>query len=86
MAEIVVSSSSDKDDREIDKYIDKSISSEGSSSSESSSKSSSLDDVYLPSVPRVPLEDLLKEMKKRAISGSSTSPSTAPLASIPPPV
>lgn len=59
MAEIVVSSSSDKDDREIDKYIDKSISSEGSSSSESSSKSSSLDDVYLSSVPRVPLEDLL---------------------------
>ena len=56
MAEIVVSSSSNRDDREINECHDERNSSKGSSSSESSSKSSSLDEVYLSRTPGIPLE------------------------------
>ena len=82
MAEIVVSSSSDRDDREINVCHDKSNSNEGSSSFESSS----LDEVYLSRTPGIHLEVFQEEMRKRAASGSFTGPSTTPSAPIPSPI
>lgn len=78
MATIVVSSSSNKDDREINKCHDESNSSEGSSSSESIS----LDEVYSSGTLGIPLEVFQEE----GASGSSTGSSTAPPAPIPSPV
>ena len=86
MVEIVVSSSSDRDDREIDECNDESNSSEGSSSSESSFKSSSSYDVYSFGTPGFPLEVFQEEMRKKALSGSFVGPSTTPLAPSPPSV
>ena len=84
MAEIVMSSSSDIDNKEIDEYHDESNSSEGNSSSESSSESSSSEEVHLSGTPGIPLEAFQEEMRKRVASGSFAGPSTAPLAPIPP--
>ncbi|KAL0015459.1 hypothetical protein SO802_002528 [Lithocarpus litseifolius] len=42
--------------------------------------------VYSSRTPRIPLEAFQEEMRKRAASGSSASPSTAPLAPIPSPI
>ena len=86
MAEIVVSSSSNRDDREINECHDESNSSEGSSSSESSSESSSLDMVYSFGTPRIPLEVFQEEMRKKVALRSSTGSSIARLAPIPSPV
>ena len=86
MYEIEVSSSSSRDDREIDEYHDKSNSSEGSSSDESSSESSSSEEVYLSSTPGIPLEVFQEEMRMRATSRSSVGPSTAIPAPIPSPI
>lgn len=72
MDEIVVSSSSDRDEREIDKYQD-----ESNNSDNSSSGSDSTDEQYSSGVPRVPLEVLQEELRQRAASRSSTSPSTS---------
>ena len=83
MVEMVVSSSSNRDDTEINKCHDKSNSSEGSSSSESSSKSSYLDEVYSSRTPRTPLEVFQERMRKRVASGSSTGLSIAPPAPTP---
>ena len=62
MFEIVVSSSSDRDEREIDKYHDESNSSDSVSNSDSSQSSSSggntIDEQYSSDVPRIPLEVL----------------------------
>ena len=65
-----MSSSSDKDEREIDEYHNE------SNSSGSSSESNSADEQYSSRVPGVPLEVLREEMRRRAVSRSSTSPST----------
>ena len=83
MAEIVVSSSSDRDDREIDECNDKRNSSEGGSSSESSFESSSSYEVYSFGTPGFPLEVFQEEMRKKAPSRSFVGPSTAPLAPSP---
>ena len=62
MFEIVVFSSSDRDEREIDKYHDESNSSDSGSDSDSSQSSSSggntIDEQYSSDVPRIPLEVL----------------------------
>ena len=86
MAEIVVSSSSNRDDGEINECHDESNSNEGSSSSESSSESSSLDEVYSSRTSRIPLEVFKEEMRKRVALRSSTGSSIARLAPIPSPV
>jgi len=57
MAEIVVSSSSDRDEIEIDEYHNESNNGGGSSES-SSSESNSTDEQYSSGVPGVPLEVL----------------------------
>ena len=84
MAKIVVSSSSDRDEREIDEYHDKGNSS-GSSSESSGSESGLTDKQYSYGVPGVPLEVLQKEMRRRVASGSSASPSISVQPSIPSP-
>ena len=76
MAEIVVSSSSD---REIDEYHDDNNSSGGCSGN---SKSGSTDEVYLSGTPGIPLEVFQEEMRKMAASGSSAGPSITPPLSI----
>ena len=86
MAEIVVSLSSNRDDREIDECNDESNSSEGSSSSESSFESSSSYEVYSFGTPGFPLEVFQEEMRKKAPSGSFVGLSIAPLAPSPPSV
>ena len=62
MSKIVLSLSSDRDEREIDEYHDESNSSDGESESDSSHSSSSggnnIDEQYLSGVPGVPLEVL----------------------------
>ena len=58
MVGIVVSSSSDRDDREIDEYYDN-INSNGSSStsdSESYGESGSTNELFSSETPRIPLE------------------------------
>ena len=82
MAEIVMSSSSNRDDGEINECHDESNSSEGSSSSESSS----LDEVYSSGTSRIPLEVFQEDMRKKVALRSSTGSSIAPLAPIPSPV
>lgn len=54
MAEIIVSSSSDKDDREIDEYHDERNYSD--SSGDSSGESTSSDELYLSGTPGIPLK------------------------------
>ena len=93
MFEIIVSSSSDRDEREIDEYHDESNSSDGrsesassqSSSNSSSSSGSTTDKQYSSKVLGVPLEVLQKELKARAMSGLSAGTSTSALSSIPSP-
>ena len=65
-----MSSSSDRDKREIDEYHNE------SNGSGSSSESNFADEQYLFGVPRVPLEVLWEEMRRRVASGLFTSPST----------
>lgn len=78
MAKIVVSSSSNRDEKEIDEYHDKSSDSGSSTESESSSnESNSTDKQYSSSVPRVSLVVLQEEMRKRAASVLSASLSTS---------
>ena len=67
-----MSSFSDRDEREIDEYHDQT-----SSNDSSSSDSSSTNEKYSSGVPRVPLEVLQEEMKKRAASGSSIGSCTS---------
>ena len=83
MAEIVVSLSSDGDEREIDKYQDDSNSS--NSSSDSSSDSGSKDERYSSGVPEVPLKVLQEELRQRVASRSSAGPSTSAPTSTPSP-
>ena len=59
------------DEREIDKYQDESNSSESNSSG-----SDSTDKQYSSRVPRVPLKAIQEELRLRAASRSSASPST----------
>ena len=63
------------DEREIDKYQDESNSNESSSESNSSG-SDSTDKQYSSRVPRVPLKAIQEELRLRAASRSSASPST----------
>ena len=76
-----MSSSSDKDEGEIDKYHCESNSS-GSTSESSNSESSSSNEHYTSGVP---LEVLQEELRQRTASGSSAGPSTSVPASIPSP-
>jgi len=89
MSEVVISSSSDSDNKEIDEYHN-STSDSGSSSnsgsrsnSNSSSGGNTTDEQYTSGVPRVPLEVLQEVLSTRAASGSqagtsmSVPPSTA---------
>ena len=78
MAEIVVSSSSDRGDREIGKYHDESNNSDSSSSdSSSSSDTNSTDEQYSSGILKVPLEVLHEEMRRTAASGLHASSSTS---------
>lgn len=65
MAEIVVSSSSGRDDRQIGEYHNEINSNKGSSGSGSSSESSSLGEGYLSRTPGIPLEVFQEEMRRR---------------------
>ena len=77
-----MSSSSDRDEREINEYHNESNSS--SSSSEcSGSESDSMDEQYSHGVSRVPLEVLQEEMKRKVAFGSFAGPSTSVQPSIP---
>ena len=81
MSEIIVSLSSNSNDREIDEYHDSSPSgSSTDSSSNSSSGGNTTDKQYTSEVPRVPLNIFQEEMRTRMASGSLASTSTsAPL-------
>ena len=73
-----MSSSSNRDEKEIDEYHDKSSDSGSSTESDSSSsESNSTNKQYSSSVPRVPLEVLQEEMRKRATSMLSAGLSTS---------
>ena len=56
MAEIVVSSFSDKDEKQIDEYHDESNTSDSGSSCSSSSEGNTTVKQYSSEVPRVPIE------------------------------
>ena len=78
MSEIIVSLSSNSDDREIDKYHDSS----SGSSSRNSSGGNTTDEQYTFGVPGVPLEVLQEELRTREAFGSHIGTSTnAPLSS-----
>ena len=80
MTAIVMSSSSDRDEREIDENHDESNTSDSSSdsgSSCSSSEGNTTDKQYSSGVPRVPLEVLQEEMRTRVAFGSFACPSTS---------
>ena len=79
MSEIVLSSSGNSDEREINEYQDESNDSSGDSSS---SDSSSSDKQYLFGVPGVPLKVLQGELRRSAASGSFASLSISVPASI----
>ena len=74
-----MSSSSNRDDREINDCHEESNSSEGSSSS----KSSSLDTVYQSGTPGILLEVFQEKMRKRAASGSFVGQFITPTTPIP---
>ena len=79
MTAIVMSSSSDRDEREIDENHDESNTSDSSSdsgSSCSSSEGNTTDKQYSFGVPRVPLEVLQEEMRTRVAFGLFAFPST----------
>ena len=82
MSEIIVSSSSNSDNREIDEYHDStndsgSSSNSGSRSSDSSSSGrNTTDKQYTSGVPGVPLEVLQEKLRTRAASGSHAGTST----------
>ena len=76
MSEVVISLSSDSDNREIDKYHDSNsdIGSSSNSGSRSNSSSSSTggnttDEQYMPRVPGFPLEILQEALRMRTASG-----------------
>ena len=86
MSEIVVSLSSNSDNREIDEYHDSTSDSGSSSNSGSRSSDSSgsggntTNKQYTSGVPGVPLEVLQEELRTRPTSGSHAGTSTtAPL-------
>ena len=72
MSKIIVSSSSNSDEREIDEYHDKSSFSGSSdnSSNNSSDGGNTTNEQYLSGVPGVPLEVLQEKMRTRMASGS----------------
>ena len=77
MSEILVSSSSNSEDRETDEYHDSSPSGSGTnSSSKSSSRGNATDKQYMSRVPEVPLDVFQEEMRTRMASRSLTSTST----------
>ena len=84
MSEIIVSSSSNSDKREIDEYHDESRSNGSSSNSNSnSSGGNTTDKQYLSRILGVPLEVLQEEMRMRmafrSLSGTSISAPRLPL-------
>ena len=66
MSEIIVSSSSNSDNWEIDEYHDSS--SDSSSSGSNSSGENTTDEQYTSGVPMVPLEVLQEELRTRMAS------------------
>ena len=81
MSKIMVSLSSNSDNREIDKYHDSSSGSSYSNSNSSSSSSNSggntMDEQYTSVVPGVPLEAFQEELRTRIASGSQAGTSTS---------
>ena len=80
MSEIIVSSSSNSDDREIDEYHDSSFSGSSFDSSISGSSSSggnTIDEEYTSRVPGIPLYILQQKMRMRmafdSLAGTSTN-------------
>ena len=85
MSEIVLSSSSDSVDRDIDEYTNRSSfsgSSDSNSSSSGSSSKGNTTDEYTSGVPGVPLEVLQEGLKTRFESGSKAGTS-APSSTVP---
>ena len=82
MSEIIVSSSSNSDNKEIDEYHDSTSDSSSSSSNSSrsngsgSSKGNTTDEQYTFGVPGVPLEFLQEELRTRVASKSRVGTST----------
>ena len=72
MFEIVISSSSNSDNKGIDDYHDTSSrsSSDSSSSRDSSSEGNMTDEQYMFKVPRIPLENFQEELRMRVASAS----------------
>ena len=84
MSEIIVSSSNNSNDREIDEYHDSNLS--GSSiDSSSSSGGNTTDEQYTFRVPRVPLDILQEEIRmriaSRSLAGTSSSAPLSPSSS-----
>jgi len=78
MSEIVVFSSSNSDDREIDEYHDSSPSgSNTNSSSNSSSRGNATNEQYTSGVPKVPLDVFQEEIRTRMAFGSLVGTSTS---------
>ena len=86
MSENVVTLSSNSIDKAINEYHNTtsySGSSSSTSSSGSSSEGNSMDEGYTFGVPRVPLEIVQEQLRKRAASGSHVGTSTSPPPSSP---
>jgi len=81
MSEIVVSSSSNNVDKEIDEYYDTTIYS--GSSNNSSSGGYTMDEQYMSGVPGIPLKVFQEQLRMKAASGSRASTSTSVPPSIP---
>ena len=77
MSEIIVSSSNNSNDREIDEYHDSNLSGSSIDSSSSSSGGNTTDKQYTFRVPRIPLDVLQEEMRSRMAFGSLASTSTS---------
>ena len=83
MSEVVISLSSDNDNKEIDEYHNSTSDSGSSSNSGSRSNSNSssgvntMDEQYTSGVPRVPLEVLQEVLKMKVASGSQVSASVS---------
>ena len=81
MSEIVVSSSSNNVDKEIDEYYDTTIYS--GFSNNSSSGGYTMDEQYMSGVPGIPLKVFQEQLRMKAASGSRVSTSTSVPPSIP---
>jgi len=79
MSKIIVSLSSNSDNREIDEYHDSSLSGSGTNNSSNSSsiRGNTTEEEYTSGVPRVSLEVFQEEVRTRVVSGSLVGTSTS---------